>query len=288
MNRGFRDLHPVVTFLYYAGVLLLLLLMFHPLFILSAWILLFAVNLLYDGGKELLRWKGVMGMTAGLVLVVNPLISQRGSHILWEGSSHRITWEAVLYGGMMAGIILCVIAVFSSYQQVIPSDKFLYLFSRLLPQWALLTVLALRFVPLLRERLDEIGRVHRSREDEIPKLSLRERLRRSMKRLEVLLTWSLEEGLQTADSMKARGYGIGRRSSYSPYRWRSKDGVALLFLVIAGGACLYGWSQGLGILTIYPVLESLELTDGGWALLGGYLAFFGFPVLVELGGIIRE
>ncbi|QKI82321.1 energy-coupling factor transporter transmembrane component T [Kroppenstedtia eburnea] len=288
MSRGFRDLHPVVTFIYYAGVLLMLLLMFHPLFILSAGFLLLAVNLLYDGGKGLFQWRGVMGMTAGVILVVNPLTSQRGSHILWEGTSHRITWEAVLYGGMMAGIILCVLAAFVSYQQVIPSNKFLYLFSRLLPQWALLTVLALRFVPLLRGRLEEIAIVHRSREDEIPKRSLRERLRRSMKRLEVLLTWSLEEGLQTADSMKARGYGTGRRSSYSPYRWRPKDGAALLFLLIAGGACLYGWSRGLGVLTIYPVMGSLGLTDEGWALLGGYLSFLGFPVLVELGGMIRE
>lgn len=52
MSRGFRDLHPVVTFIYYAGVLLLLLLMFHPLFILSAGFLLLAVNLLYDGGRD--------------------------------------------------------------------------------------------------------------------------------------------------------------------------------------------------------------------------------------------
>lgn len=60
-----------------------------------------------------------------------------------------------------------------------------------------------------------------------------------MKRLEVLLTWSLEEGLQTADSMKARGYGTGRRSSYSPYRWRPKDGAALFFLLIAGGLSVW-------------------------------------------------
>ncbi|GGA33809.1 ABC transporter permease [Kroppenstedtia guangzhouensis] len=288
MSRGFRDLHPVVTFIYYTGVLLLLLLMFHPLFILSACILLLAVNLLYDGGKELFRWKGAMGMTAGVILVVNPLTSERGTHVLWEGTSHRVTWEAVLYGGMMSGIILCVMATFISYQQVIPTNKFLYLFSRLLPQWALLIVLALRLVPLLRERLGEIEMVHRSREDEIPKLSLQERLRRSMKRLEVLLTWSLEEGLQRADSMKARGYGTGRRSSYSPYRWRPQDGGALLFLLISGGACFYGWTQGLGVLTIYPEMGSLGLTDEGWALLGGYLSFLGFPVLVELGGMIHE
>ncbi len=246
MSRGFRDLHPVVTFIYYTGVLLLLLLMFHPLFILSACILLLAVNLLYDGGKELFRWKGAMGMTAGVILVVNPLTSERGTHVLWEGTSHRVTWEAVLYGGMMSGIILCVMATFISYQQVIPTNKFLYLFSRLLPQWALLIVLALRLVPLLRERLGEIEMVHRSREDEIPKLSLQERLRRSMKRLEVLLTWSLEEGLQRADSMKARGYGTGRRSLLLPLpvaspRWGCPSFSADLW------GCLFLWlDPGIG------------------------------------------
>lgn len=299
MSRGFRGFHPMVTFVYYAGALLLILLLFHPFFIASAFVLLFAVNLLYDGGKSFLQWKRVMLLTAGMILIVNPLTSERGAHVLWEwalppipifsdlleGDVHRITLEAVLYGGMMAGTILCVMAVFASYQQVIPSHKFLYLFSRLLPQWALLTVLALRFVPLLHERLSEVAMVHRSRQNEFPGLSFRQRVTGLMKRLEVLLTWSLEDGLQTADSMKARGYGLGRRSSYSPYRWYWRDWLALLFLLIAGGFVLYGWSQGLGVLEIYPVMDSLVLTEGEWLLLGGYLSFLSLPILVEVGGL---
>ncbi len=300
MSRGFRGLHPFVAFFYYLGSVLLILLLFHPLFIFSAFVLLFAVNLLYDGGEAFLKWRKLMLLTAGMILIINPLTSQRGIHVLWEWIlpsalpiSHlweviRITWEAVLYGGMMAGTILCVMAIFTSYQQVIPSNKFLYLFSRVLPQWSLLTVLALRFVPLLHQRLGEVALVHRSREGELSGFSLRQRLKRSMKQLEVLLTWSLEDGLQTADSMKARGYGLGRRTSYAPYRWYWKDWLVLFFLLITGGSVLYGWSQGLGVLTIYPVMDSLLLTEGEWVLLGGYLAFLSTPILVEIGGLGNE
>ncbi|SMO95159.1 energy-coupling factor transporter transmembrane component T [Melghirimyces algeriensis] len=285
MKRGFRDFHPAVCFVYYAGSLLLLLLMVHPFFTLSALVVLFAVNLLYDAGKRLLQLKSVILMTAGIILIVNPLTSERGAHILWEGMSHRITLEAVLYGGMMAGTVVGVIASFASYQQVISTHQFLYLFSRLLPQWALLTVLSLRFVPLMQRRLEEIMRVQRSREGEMSNFHFREQLRRRMKRLEVLLTWSLEDGLQTADSMKARGYGAGRRSSYIPYRWRLSDGVSLFFLMATAGLCLFGWVQGMGVLTIYPIMESLMPTDQEWMLLAGYLSFFSFPILVEMGGM---
>lgn len=176
MKRGFRDFHPAVCFVYYAGSLLLLLLMVHPFFTLSALVVLFAVNLLYDAGKRLLQLKSVILMTAGIILIVNPLTSERGAHILWEGMSHRITLEAVLYGGMMAGTVVGVIASFASYQQVISTHQFLYLFSRLLPQWALLTVLSLRFVPLMQRRLEEIMRVQRSREGEMSNFHFREQL----------------------------------------------------------------------------------------------------------------
>ena len=35
----------------------------------------------------------------------------------------------------------------------------------------------------------------------------------------------MERGIDTSNSMLARGYGSGKRSSYSPYRFRFADGV---------------------------------------------------------------
>lgn len=284
MSRGFRSLHPAISFLYYTGAVLLLFLMNHPLFLLTSFFLLFAVNLLYDGGKAFFQWKGMMLMTAGVILIVNPLTSERGSHVLWVISGHHITLESILYGGIMAITMINVMAVFTSYQQVISSDKFLYLFAGFLPQWSLLTMMSLRFVPLLRTRIREIALVQQSRMNPSLKPSWKEQVVQRMKRLEVLLTWSLEDGLQTAESMKARGYGTGRRTSYSPYHWSLKDGISFLFLSATFGACISGWATGWGTLAIYPVMEPLLPDLSEWLLLVSYLFYYSFPVWIELGG----
>ena len=36
-------------------------------------------------------------------------------------------------------------------------------------------------------------------------------------------TWALEYGIVTAASMEARGYGVGRRTRYSPYAFKHAD-----------------------------------------------------------------
>jgi energy-coupling factor transport system permease protein len=68
-----------------------------------------------------------------------------------------------------------------------------------------------------------------------------ERLKTSMSKvlneLSILLSWSMEEGLDTADSMKARGYGITRRSSFSIYRFTRRDVLSLAFIAMCDVCC---------------------------------------------------
>ena len=44
--------------------------------------------------------------------------------------------------------------------------------------------------------------------------------------MQILLTWSLEEAIETADSMKARGYGMGKEVRMFRIKWIDviKDG----------------------------------------------------------------
>ncbi|MBD1371236.1 energy-coupling factor transporter transmembrane protein EcfT [Hazenella sp. IB182357] len=283
MSSGFRALHPFVIFIYYSGAILLLLFMFHPAFIVVAMIVMCAVNVLYDGGRQLWRWKKMILITSLLFVGINIFTSQRGSHLLWQVGDHRITLEATLYGMMMAGTIFLVLALFVSYQQVLTMDQFFYLFARITPQWALLSALAIRFVPLMKLRLEEIQKVqHLQHRGSLKSWKLK--IKEKMKRLEVLMTWSLEGGLQTAESMKARGYGtVKRRTAYTLYRWRISDFLYFVFLSVLFTLCIWGWIHGLGRLEIYPVMENGALSMYEWIILGGYLTYLSFPIYVEIG-----
>ena len=287
MKPRFDRFHPFVTFLFYAGAVSLMVLMLHPLFLLISIAIIVLVNILHDRMNGLRRWSYFMIITFLLMLMMNPLFNERGRHLLFEINQHRVTEEAVVYGGMNALSIIGIIALFVSYNVIMTPNKLLFLFAKLLPQFAVLLMLTLRFIPLMRRRLEEIAVVQRSKGLSVSHGSWRSRVKTGLLYVQTLLTFSLEEAIQTADSMKARGYGEGTRSSYQYFKINYRDVMALLYLVSLFGFIVCGWFFGFGVLTVYPIMESWHLSLMDLLVLICYSMFLSFPILVEAGGIFR-
>ena len=280
-DRGFSAFHPLVCFLYYVGAIALIMLGQHPAFLMSTVLIVIFLNLVQDNGKGMRNWWKAYLILPLFFFIIHPFINHRGSHILFYFQANPIMLEAVIKGAMMALTLLGLLLLFLSYNLVITADKFLYLFARVLPQWALLSMLAMRFVPLFRRRLTEIESVQRSKGLSITTGTLRSRVKHGGLFLQILLTWSLEEAIQTADSMKARGYGTGRRSQYQPFTFQGKDILALLFLVITFCVSLFGWWLGDLVLQLQPILESPILIDREWFFYWIGMAYFCFPLVIE-------
>ncbi|MEV5028884.1 energy-coupling factor transporter transmembrane component T [Paenibacillus sp. LPE1-1-1.1] len=281
MNNAFFSAHPITSFCYYAGVIAFGMLLFHPVFLVTSIAALTAIIVIHGEGKRLLKLLPYYALMGGSVAVLNPLFSHRGRHILFYFMDQPITLEAILYGVTMMLSLICMMLAFVSFQQIVTTDKWMYLFSRVAPRTSLLTSMSIRFVPLFMRRLEQITTVQRMKGVTIHEGSLKKRSKDGMLLVRVLLTWSLEEALQTADSMKARGYGSAKRSSYVIYRMDRRDWYVLGFLIAAGAACAWGWMQGYGVLTIYPRLESMHLHRGEGFIFACYCAFLLTPALLE-------
>ncbi|HEY0828086.1 MAG TPA: energy-coupling factor transporter transmembrane component T [Bacilli bacterium] len=281
MSGGFRSLHPFPGFLYYAILMVFSMLLFHPLFLITSLFAMIGLNLLHDGGKQLRPWVGYYVITGLIIILVNPLFSHRGAYILFYLFDNPITLESVLYGITMMLSILTILVAFVSYNQMITSTKFIYLFSGIAPKVTLLMVIAMRFVPLLKRRLKDLSLVQRTRGIQTTHGSLRNRIKNGMKQQQILLTWSLEEAIQTADSMSARGYGLGKRSSYEGYCMEFRDWIVIILMVSLGAGCLAGWYFGFGTLTIYPSVESLFFDKKEWFYYGCFCLFLMIPVFME-------
>lgn len=281
MNSAFGSVHPVTSFSYYAGVITFGMLLFHPVFLLTSLAAITVIIVIHGEGKRLLKLLPYYVLMGGLVAVLNPLFSHRGRHILFYFMDQPITLEAILYGVTMMLSLLCILLAFVSFQQIVTTEKWMYLFSRVAPRTALLTSMSIRFVPLFLRRLDQITTVQRIKGVSILEGSLKKRSKDGMLLVRVLLTWSLEEALQTADSMKARGYGAAKRSSYVIYRMDRIDWYVLLFLGAMALVCIWGWMQGFGVLTIYPRLETMQFHRGEGIAYACYCAFLLTPVVLE-------
>ncbi|MED4731064.1 energy-coupling factor transporter transmembrane component T [Aneurinibacillus migulanus] len=282
MNGGFASLHPVPCMIYYAGVILFSMLLFHPVFLLTAVVVIVMLNLLHNSGNQLRRLLPFYLLMGGSVALLNPLFSHRGRYILFYFLDQPITLEAIIYGVTMMLSLLTILLTFVSYHHVITTDKFMYVFSVIAPKVALLILMTMRFVPLFRRRLYQITMIQKMKGISVGRGTLRQRMRHGMVLLRVLLTWSLEEALQTADSMKGRGYGITRRSMYVIYRMERRDWFILSAMVLAELICIIGWAYGYGVLQIYPHLEAMALTWDERAVYGVFCVFLLTPVFLEV------
>ncbi|MCZ2260683.1 energy-coupling factor transporter transmembrane component T [Sporosarcina sp. G11-34] len=266
---------------YYIAVGVLLLYFNHPLFLLLIFLFLIALNLTHDRGKEMKKWLPLLLIMSSIIVMLNPFLVSRGTTILFYFRGKQVTVEASVYGVVMSLSIVGIIILFISFNLILNGNKFLYIFSRVLPKLAFLSMLAIRFVPLLRVRLGEITDVQRIRGIDMRSGSIWNRAKSGMILLQILLTWSLEEALETANSMEARGYGIGKRSSYLPFQWERRDVGWLLIIWLLFIACLLGGVLGYGKIFIYPELGTLQFYALDWVLLGCLLILVAFPLLVE-------
>lgn len=281
MGNGFRGYHPFVITFYYVCVGVLAMYFNHPLFLLVASLLLVGVLVTHDNGKALRKWIPMLVGMSVVIILVNPFLNSRGTTIFFYFRGKQVTLEATIYGVVMSLSLVLILLMFISFNLILNGNKFLFVFSKFLPRTAFLTMLAIRFVPLLKRRLDEINDVQRIRGMTIASGTVRERAKNGMVMMQILLTWSLEEAIETADSMKARGYGIGKRSPYIPYKMEKRDKGWLITLVALFALCIAGGSLGYGKIIIYPELGTLNLYFIDWILLFCMMVIVSFPLLVE-------
>ncbi|MBD3107392.1 energy-coupling factor transporter transmembrane protein EcfT [Bacillus sp. AGMB 02131] len=287
INISFRSFHPFVIFFYYLCVGILALFFNHPLFLLFSCLILIAVNLTHDNGEALKKWSPLLIGMSSMLIIMNALLVPKGKHILFEFFGREVTVEATVYGGVLALLISSILLLFISFNTILNGNKFLYIFSKFLPKIVFLTMLSIRFVPLLKKRMDEIVDVQRIKGLSVASGTLKERMTNGMIFIQILLTWSLEEGMDTADSMTTRGYGIGKRSSYESYRWCRRDKGWLAVLSSLFIFSILGGLNGSGRVVIYPELSSFSLNLLDYFVLISSVLILLFPLLVEGGEQLR-
>lgn len=211
-----------------------------------------------------------------VMTIINPLFNHNGATVLFVMNNNPVTLEALLYGVAAAGMILAVIYWFRSFSQIMTSDKLLYVFGGISQKLALLLSMTLRYVPLFSTQAKKISQSQKAlglyKEDNIV-----DSFRGGLRIFSVMVTWTLENGIITADSMTARGYGTGRRSRYSLFKWRKEDVLFVLLSVLLCGVS-FAFDSGFAF---YPVIQSLDFSGGVAA---GYLAYgilSLLPVIME-------
>lgn len=218
-----------------------------------------------------------------VMALINPLVYHNGVTVLFVLNDKPITLEALLYGLCASATAVAVLYWFCVFSSVMTSDKLLYLFGALSPKFALVLSMALRYVPLFARQARKINKSQKAlglyKEDNIV-----DSIKGGLGTTSALTTWALENGIITADSMAARGYGIGKRSHFSRFSFRGRD-----FLLIFASLALFTVSV-VGLkktkCVFYPAFSVRDSSFG----IAGYTAYallVLLPAVLKLWEVLR-
>lgn len=229
---AFSGCHPAVNFLFFLGAIGFGVTIQHPAY-LAAGTIGAALYYLLLTGKKGLRLMGGTLVLFVLISGLNPLINKSGKHILFTYWGRPYTLEALYYGMALAGIFVVMMLWFGCYSAVLTSDKFTALFGNLIPALSLLLVMVLRMIPAFTRKTAQIIGARRTIGKGVSQgANLKEKAKDGATILSALTDWALEGSIITADSMRSRGYGTGKRTSFQIYRMTVQDWV--LLCLIAG------------------------------------------------------
>ena len=230
--------HPIVNFIYFIFVIGFTMVIMHPvcLVISFAAALLYVVHLF--GWKQ--AWKGLLAMTGIMLLtaIINPAFNHQGMTVLtYLPSGNILTLESILYGIAAAFMLGATVMWFRCVSEILTSDKIVYLFGKTFPVFGLLLSMILGYVPKIQRKFSEIQQC---------------RGKRGIENLSILITWTLEDAVDTADSMKSRGYGMEGRTTFTTYRFTKRDGIRCVYLLLSGIYILIGMISGKFVWYYYP------------------------------------
>ena len=272
---AFSKCHPLTNFLFFVCAIGFSVVIQHPLYLCAGCIGAAGYYLLLSGKKG---WKMILGMLPLVVLlsVLNPLFNTYGETVLFHVFGKPYTLEALVYGMVIAGMLLTMMLWFGCYSAVLTSDKFVCLFGSLIPALSLLLVMVLRMIPnLMRKAKQIIGARKSIGKGAGEQNTVKEKITDGMNVLSALTDWALEGSIITADSMRARGYGTAKRTSFQIYRLTTRDLVLiLLMLALAAIVILAGGTTA----TFTPEFYIAPPTWG----LAAYCAFLSIPPVLHI------
>ena len=269
---AFSGYHPAVNFIFFTGALGFGVVIQHPAFLSAGIVCACSYYLLLHGTQGIRRILGMCPLLLAVVLL-NPFVNRSGQTVLFSVFGIAYTLEALIYGAVLSGMFLTMILWFCCCGAVLTGDKFTSLFGNLIPSLSLLLVMIFRMVPNLIRKGKQITGARASIGKALSGTT------EAMTILGCLTTWALEGSIVTADSMRSRGYGTAKRTSFAIYLMSVRDWV--LLGAMAGLAVIVIAAMVLGGTTATFTPE-WYIAPTSYCGLCAYCAYLLIPTLLHI------
>lgn len=278
----FKTYHPIVNFTYFVFVIGFSMFFMHPICLCISLICGFTCLVMLKGKKGIKSLAYILPVLI-TAAIMNPTFNHAGVTVLgYLPSGNPLTLESIMYGLAAGAMLASVICWFSCYSEVMTSDKFIYLFGKIIPSLSLILSMTLRFVPKFSAQLKTVANAQKCISRDTSDGSVVRRARHGLTILSAMVTWSLENAIETADSMKSRGYGLPGRTAFSIFTFDKRDRNALFFILVSGIYIIIGSVAGSISFRYFPSVKTGGFSPYGISVFFVYFLLCICPVIIEL------
>lgn len=275
------NIHPIVLFFYFLIIIFISMFTVNPIMILISFTSSLLLYALLTSFKKMMKMFWGFLIFILLMALINPIFSRNGSTVLFTIRYYKFTLESMLYGFFTTMMLASVIIWFASYSLVFKSDKFIYLFGKVIPKTSLVLSVTLNFIPRFTRYFKEVDDAQKALGlYSIENKGFLNKVKMKLRVFSIVLGMGLESSIDTADSMRARGYGLASRSNYSIFKWKISDFFLGIFWLIISSIIII-FLVKTGEYNYYPSMDKFSFDYKSIIL---YSAFF----ILTISGTILE
>lgn len=280
----FDSYHPTINLIYFVAVIFFTVVFNHPVFVMIAYISAFAYSIKLNGKKQAVfnavLIPLVFAYTAWYAYYNHFGITNLYSNFI----DNKITLESLLYGLQLSITIATILMILSCVFAIFSTDKIIYLFGRVSPKLSLFISIFLRTVPRVKLQAKKINTSQKGIGRGLHQRKFPLFIIDFFRLVSITITWTLENFVESAASMKSRGYSLKGRTAFSIYRFDNRDRsfVVSVFLCMTIVAMGYALNQ----TNIYydPKIIMNKITPLSGVFYVAYAVLFMLPMILQIVG----
>ena len=283
----FDSYHPVINLIYFVAAIVCTIWFHHPVFLGISYICAFVYSVKLNGKRALIFNLCLIP----LIFVYAAWYSYYNhfgiTNLRQNFIGNHITLEAVVYGVVRGVTVAALIMFFSCVFAVVSSDKVVYLFGRISPRLSLFLSIILRSVPRIKERARKIEISREGIGKGFRQGNIFQRFFHGLSIVSIVITWTLEDFVESTVSMKSRGYSLRGRTAFSIYRFDNRDRsfVVMIFLCLTFVAAAIMLDQTE--ICYDPEIIMNPVTAMSFVFYGAYAVLLLLPVGLQIVGEMR-
>lgn len=283
----FDSYHPTINFIFFVIVLASAIGFTQPVFLL----LTYATSFVYSvklGGKKALIFNLILVPLVVVWAFWYAYYNHFGVTNLWINViGNMITLEALAYGFVTGIIAASVVMWFSCIHVIISTDKVIYLLGRIAPRLSLFVAILLRLIPRIKARAKKIALAQRCIGRGMDRGNIFRRIYNFFRIASIVITWTLENLVETSDSMRSRGYTLRGRTAFSIYRFDNRDRGFVIAIFWCAIIVLMGVFLDQTRILYNPQIMPNRITPLSFVFYAAYAFLCLLPMNLQIAGEYR-